>query len=127
MLIATDYLEQIVSGLFSIVGVKELDYSVLIPENFEENEENENFDADYYKIEVCILEDDTERDGTFIVKASDAEIAKEIIIRFLTMKKLEDNNNEEMTVTIISAKTIPCNYVIEYEFSLEYLNNENES
>lgn len=131
--IANDYLEQLVQGLFSIVGIKELDYSTLIPLEFGEQDENierVDFEADYYKLEVSIVDEDNERFETFIVNATDAENAKEIIIEFLAFKKLGRSKEAEdyvEIVTIISAKTIPCDYVIDYEFSLEYLQDDNES
>lgn len=128
--ISTDYLEQTTMGGFSFVAIKELDFSTLIPEDFGKGEENENdvndldHEEDYYKIEVAISEEeDFEHYENFIVKASNAESAKETIIKFLHFKRAKDENEDSFIVTIMSAKTIPCDYVIDYEFSMQYLDN----
>lgn len=119
-MIATDYLEQKVEGIFSFIAIKELDFSTLIPENYG-GEEEDLFEADYYKIEVSISEDEIVYEKTFIVKATDAENAKETIIKYFELNKEEGKESAELIFTIISAKTIPCDYVIDYDFSLQYI------
>ena len=136
--IANDYLEQLVKGFYSIIGVKELDYSTLVPEDFWREEDLDgnpviDIESNYYKIEVAIVDENFERKENFIVNAKDAEQGKEIIIKFLLFNKAkqseqaEDYKIDETLVTIISAKTIPCDYVINYEFSLEYLKDADEA
>lgn len=133
-LIAEDYLEQLASGLFSIVMIKEVEDSTLIPEDFgyEEREDDQEFvdlEEDYYKMEVLVADEDFERNQKFIVKGNDAEEAKEKIIKYLHVEKKKqapEAEDYQFEVTILTAKTIPCDYVIDYEFSLDYLKSKDE-
>lgn len=124
-MIAADYLEQLLIGNYSFVGIRELDFSVLIPETFYQDEKNEE-DKHYYKMEISLLQDDFENNKTYIVKADNAERAKIIIEKFIAFKQAEENISEEFSVTILSAKKIPCNYVIGFEFSKPYLKDDGE-
>ncbi|CAL2084872.1 hypothetical protein [Tenacibaculum sp. 190524A02b] len=119
--IVADFIEQKYYGTFKFIGLKELDYSNLISVSIDSEEEEKN--DNYYKIEVEILfeEDDQSVNQNFILNAPDAEKAKLRIINFL-MKQSE--RERSFDVTIISAKTIPCNDVINQDFSKAYLESK---
>ena len=113
--IATDFLEQKLDGNFSIVAVKEIGFSILLPDE-------EDVEKEHYKVEVSVTKEDNDSyNQIYILKANDAEEAKEQIILFITAKQSEVDKKESFEVKIISAKTIPCNSVIGFEFSKVYL------
>lgn len=117
--IITDFLEQKIEGSFSFTAVKEMEYSNLIPL------EEDDVDKDFYKIEVDVAydEDDVFKQ-TYMLQANDAEEAKEIIIKFISLKMKEENREKPFETTIISAKTVPCNNIIDYQFAREYFDND---
>lgn len=122
--IVEDFVSQKYSGVFSIKSIKETKFCNLLSDEMEEEiDDNVNEeDLDYYKIEVSITNEDYESyNQTFILKSTDAEKAKETIIKYLTFKRLEDNDKSAFDVVIIAAKTITCEDVIDYEFSKEHL------
>lgn len=118
--ISTDYLEQNYKGIFKFYNIKELDYFNLL--SLDKEIINEELEYHFYKVEVEIEEriDDYKFKQKFLLKASDAEDAKENIVKFLTKEKLKENENPDFEVTIISAKTINCDNVIDVEFSKVY-------
>ena len=121
--ITVDFIEQKYSGVFKITSIKELDYSNLISVNAINKEDQDKGD-NYYKIEVEICFDDNEKTTqNFILNASDAEKAKLLIINFLTKNKESTDEERNFQVTIISAKTIPCNDVVNHLFSKKHLDN----
>lgn len=121
--ILTDFLEQKLEGVFSFASVKELTYSNLIPEQEEEDEEK-----DFYQIELELTKDDDESyNTTYILKAKDAEEAKETIEKFIILTREENNEKQQdFKTTILSAKTISCDSIVDYHFSKEYMENEKE-
>lgn len=140
-IIATDYLEQLLVGTFSFVGIREVSYSHLIPEGYREDIHGEDyFEADYYQLEVIIEVDKMDRtEFNFIVKAHDADDAKLIIEDFVNFEKakitsdkkyktLTQNHDvfdgESFLITTVSAKKIKCSYVVDYNFSLQYLKSD---
>lgn len=120
--IINDFLEQKIEGSFSFTSVKEMEYSNLIPL------EEDDIDKDFYKIEVDIAyEEDDVFKQTYMLQANDAEEAKEIIIKFISLKMKEENREKPFETTIISAKTVPCNNIIDYQFAKEYFDNDYRS
>jgi hypothetical protein len=116
--IITDFLEQKKEGSFSFTSVKEMGYSNLIPL------EDDELDKDFYKIEVEIAyEEDEPFKQVYMLQSNDAEEAKEIIIKFISLKMKEENREKPFETTIISAKTVPCNNIIDYQFAKEYFDN----
>ncbi|MDI6034009.1 hypothetical protein QLS91_13085 [Flavobacterium sp. LB2P84] len=117
--IITDFLEQKIEGAFSFTAIKEMGYSNLIPL------EEDDLDKDFYKIEVDIAyEEDEPFKQVYMLQANDAEEAKEIIIKFISLKMKEENREKPFETTIISAKTVPCNNIIDYQFAKEYFEND---
>lgn len=117
--IITDFLEQKVEGSFSVLGIKEVGYSNLIPLD----EENDD-DRDFYKVEIELAyEEDEPFKQVFILQASNAEEAKESIIKFVSLKMIEEKREKPFETTIVSAKTIPCNNIVDYHFVKEYFEN----
>lgn len=116
--VATDYLEQSLQGSFEFVSIKEVGYSNLI------NIEDDSDDKEFYKIEVeSIFDGEPQAIQSYILMANDAEDAKESIINFVLTQSREHDRPEEFTTTIISAKTVPCNDIISFQFSQEYFDN----
>jgi len=126
MAIITDFLEQKIKGSFSLVAIRELEYSNLIPmsENEEEIGDDGN-DKDFYKVEIEITyEGDESYEQLYILQAGDAEEAKENIIRFISLKQKEEDREKPFETVILSAKTIPCNNIVDYHFVKEYFENQ---
>ncbi|TDE53782.1 hypothetical protein [Flavobacterium sp. GT3P67] len=117
--IITDFLEQKIEGSFSFTSVKEMGFSNLIPL------EDDDLDKDFYKIEVEIAyEEDDPFKQVYILQANDAEEAKEIIIKFISLKMKEEKREKPFETTIVSARTVPCNNIIDYQFAKEYFDND---
>lgn len=116
--ISTDYIEQMYEGRFDFKNIKELDYSNLLCEK-EEGFEDEELDV--YKMEIELLQDDEKYESTYIVHGTDAENCKKIIEDFITKQRIESKEVIDFELKIISAKTIPVNYLIEPEFCKKYL------
>lgn len=124
MEIITDFLEQKIKGGFSFVSIRELDYSNLIP--VQEDVDGDESEKDFYKVEIEITYEEGEAfEQLYILQASDAEEAKESIIRFISLKMKEENREKSFETVIISAKTIPCNNIVDYHFVKEYFENQN--
>ncbi|MBD0822616.1 hypothetical protein [Aestuariibaculum marinum] len=129
MSISKDYVEQKYLGKFKFVNIKELAYSYLISADEDKEDGHDSEDEDkIYKIEVEIArdEDDTFK-REFILNASDAEKAKSNIIYYLNKNMEALDLNPDFEVIIISAKTITCNDIINYEFSNIHLDNYDKS
>lgn len=118
--ILTDFLEQKIEGSFSFVSIKEIGYSNLIP-----LVEGEDFvNKEFYKIEVEIAYEESEPfEQVYILQATDAEEAKETIIKFISLKMQEENRVRPFETTMLSARTIPCNTIVDYHFVKEYFDN----
>jgi hypothetical protein len=117
--IITDFLEQKIEGSFSFTSVKEMGYSNLIPL------QEDDLDKDFYKVEVDIAyEENDPFKQLYILQANDAEEAKEIIIKFISLKMKTENREKPFETTIISARTVPCNNIIDYQFAKEYFENQ---
>ena len=117
--IVTDYLEQDIMGGFVLKSVKELNYSNLIPLDDDSEE------LDFYKIQLEVEYEYQEPfESSYILRAKDAESAKKAIVEFIARKAKDENLNDPFEVTIISAKTITCSGIVDYEFSQEYFENQ---
>lgn len=119
MEIITDFLEQKIKGSFSFVSIRELEYSNLIPVDEEENDDE--VERDFYKVEIEITYEGVEAyEQIYILQSTDVEAAKESIVRFISLKMQEENREKEFETVILSAKTIPCNDVVDYAFVKAY-------
>lgn len=128
--IAIDFLEQSSLGSFGIAGIKEYDSAYMVPENEAAEEDMDNFeeflDQEFYKIILKVDHDENEYEETFIVKTSDAEKGKQQIEASITKKFIADERPTDFTATIISAKTIPCESIIDLDFCKQYFDRAEE-
>lgn len=117
--IILDFLEQEIEGGFVFHSIKELDHSTLIP-----TEEDDDPDAYFYNVNLLVEYEFQEAfEEKYILKADDAESAKEIIKNFIALKNEEENRTDPFEVTIVSAKKIPCHGIVDYHFSQQYFEN----
>lgn len=121
--ITEDYVEQKYQGSFDLKLVKELDYANLLAESDSEKEQ-ELDELDVYKMEIELIEDDDKYNSSYVVHGTDAEDCKKIIYDFIMKSRIKDSRNVDFEIKIISAKTIPCNYIIDAEFCKKYLENK---
>ena len=127
--ISTDFLEQKMIGSFSYKSVKEINYSTLISDKEEiEDEENEQPEEgrDFYFIEVETMQDETKGFQSFILRAKNAEDAKNIVEKYIILNLPEDRKDLPLETTLLSAKTVSCENLIDYKFSQEYFDNIKE-
>lgn len=124
--ISLDYLEQKLLGPFSFKSVKELSYSTLITEieDDSEDEDNSEDEKDFYSICMQIIQDEFDSSQMFILRSKNAEDAKKIIEKYLIQNLSEDKKDIPLEITLLSAKIISCEDVIDYQFSKEYIDNE---
>lgn len=120
--IAVDFLEQITSAGFGVSAIKEHDSAYLLPEKEHEEEEYEH--EEFYKIDLKIEHEENEFTETFILKTSDAEKGKQRIEAAITKRLIDQNRTPEFIATIISAKTIPCESIIDLDFCKKYIEVE---
>jgi hypothetical protein len=121
--ITEDYIEQKYQGSFDLKLLKELDYSNLLSESNSEKEQ-ELDELDVYKMEIELVEDGERYNSSYVVHGTDAEDCKKIIHDYIMKIRIKENRNIEFELKIISAKTIPCNYIIDAEFCKKYLENK---
>lgn len=119
--IATDYAEQTYKGYYSIKGAKEIGFGNLLTDLETHEEDEEYVDKDIYKIEIEITQDEEPSNSTFILKASDAEDAKSKIGDFITAMRIRQKEKVDFELKIISAKTIPCHFIVDPEFCKKYI------
>lgn len=121
--IVSDFISQNYSGSFRIVEIKELSYSNLISDESNDDERAEKEEG-FYSITVEITSEDRESyNQSYILKSSDADKAKNSIISNIQNKRNKDGDDSHFEVAIISAKTISCEDVIEYDFTEKYYEN----
>lgn len=121
--IASDYVEQKYSGSFDFKSIKELDYSNLLSvEN--DDQESDSDVLDVYKIVVELFENGDSFESSYVVHGTDAEDCKKIIHDFIIKRRIQENASVDFELKLISAKTIPCNYIIEPDFCLQYLDKK---
>jgi len=118
--ITEDYVEQKYQGQFDLKLLKELDYSNLLAESDSEKEQ-ELDDLDVYKMEIELIEDGEKYNSSYVVHGTDAEDCKKVIYDFIMKTRIKENRNVDFELKIISAKTIPCNYIIDAEFCKKYM------
>lgn len=127
--IVSDFIEQNYEGTFGITKVNHFDSAILITDNYEEEENDfeeaeEPKDPETYRIELEVDHENRKHNAEFIVDARDAERAKILIERFLSVKFLKEERSPEFITTLMSAKVIPCEAMIDFEFCNKYLQKE---
>lgn len=151
--IATDFIEQKMSGRFQFVSVKGYNDCIAITDNFNRSgfeadrempeddggiiEEDAKVSGKFYLIELHITpQDGVEHDQVFLVFTDDAEKAKELANNWLA-KRARDNYDEALangvknperflsfTTTINTATVVNCYCVIPPDFSREYFKQD---
>lgn len=127
--IATDFLEQTLLPQFSFNSVKKLNYTNLIPEpeTTEHQEESENpGECEYYSITLEITKEDIISDQSFILMAKNADDGKKKAEQFIISKMDDSERKIPIETSILSAKVIKCEDVIDYRFSKVYFDYEDE-
>ena len=123
--IASDYIEQAFAGHYGFKTVKAINYfNLVIDKNDEDEEEDDETASDVYQITLEITDDGYSYNNSFVLKASDAENAKQKVSTYMAQERLKADKNLDFEIKIISAKTIPCNSIINPTFSRVYLDDE---
>ena len=124
--IASDFIEQTFSGHYGIKNVKSMNYFHLVIDKNDDEEEDEDEETveDVYQVTLEISDDGVSYNNAFVLKASDAENAKQKISSYMVQKRLKAEGSVDFETKIISAKTIPCNSIINPTFSKAYLSEE---
>jgi hypothetical protein len=132
--IGTDFIEQTQAGTFAIKGVKRLDYITMITdatdEDAEDGEQDNNGTKEINTYEVFVeqteLEDGYTHKAKYILKATDVEDAKGTISDHITGLKIKENVKPDFSIVVITAKTISCDFIVDYRFTKEYLENKDK-
>lgn len=117
--IVSDYIEQTYNSLYNIVSVKKMKNSRIVSESENYREEDSKWYNITLKLRLQGSEDTFENE--FIVMAKNAEEAKEYSEKFFHSELNTNSDNYE--ITLISAKKINAEAVIDYEFSYAYIDN----
>lgn len=119
MQILTDYIEQRYEGSFEVVSLKEQEYLYIVTLAKELEEERK---INYYIVEMEITSDSyTCLYKKFLVKAINAEETKPLCIAFFDKYMQDKENPEPYTMTLLSAKVMKIEAVIDHAFCHEYI------
>lgn len=119
MQILTDYIEQRYEGSFEVVSLKEQEYLYIVTLAKELEEERK---INYYIVEMDIKSDSyTCLYKKFLVKAINAEETKPLCIAFFDKYMQDKENPEPYTMTLLSAKVMKIEAVIDHAFCHEYI------
>lgn len=127
--VAKDYVELNYSGLCHTLQVKEFGSYIMIEDTLKKDDENEN-ESDsgkkFYKIEAKVIQDDNAHYHNFIVLSTDVDASMIVINNWLSKALYDKENNTltDFTTVIESAVVIPCNHIIDKEFSEAYLEED---
>ncbi|AZA74753.1 hypothetical protein [Chryseobacterium indoltheticum] len=121
--IAKDFIEQQYPGGFGISSLKEMAMMHLLTKLSQETDGELKF----YKIEVEIENEAGSYNRIYIVRATDAENAKALIDAYV----ISENNKletpvEELHLTLLSASTVPCEAMIDFDFCNKYFEADKE-
>ncbi len=125
--IVTDFVELNYEGGYSIVGMKMVDSASLMLIPTKKDDIKTSDDLKFYTVDVEVQRTEDEEDTykqTFILKCKDADASKSIILDFITKQNLKNDNEPPFGLTLLSAKTVSCNEVVDFEFSMEHFKNE---
>lgn len=135
-MVTKDYYELNYHGSFTISSIKELDDFVILKdilkkrvvegvpdiEDFETVEDEEIEEPKFYQLDVTIKTEYQTR-KTFIIETTDINkgliIIKDYIIKCDKNKTLPP----DFEIKLEAAKQIPCDTIIDYEFSKAYVND----
>ena len=118
MQVLTDYIEQHYQGSFEVLSVKEQEYLYIVSlVNGDMSEEKVN----YYIAEMEIKTDGYTMYNKFLVKAINAEETKPLCIAFFDRFTKNKGQAEPYTMTLLSAKKMKVEAVIDHVFCNEYI------
>lgn len=121
--IAKDFIEQQYPGGFGISGLKEMAMMHLLTQLSQETEGELKF----YKVEVEIESESGSYNRIYIVRATDAENAKALIDAYvISENKKQSTPVEDLHLTLLSASTVPCEAMIDFEFCNKYFEAEKD-
>lgn len=119
MQILTDYIEQRYEGSFEVVSLKEQEYLYIVTLAKELEEERK---INYYIVEMEIKSDSyTCLYKKFLVKAINAEETKPLCIAFFDKYMQDKENPEPYIMTLLSAKVMKIEAVIDHAFCHGYI------
>jgi hypothetical protein len=121
--ISKDFIEQQYPGGFGISALKEMAMMHLLTKLSQDNDGELKF----YKIEVEIEGANGSYNRIYIVRATDAENAKALIDAYV----ISENNKldvpvEDLHLTLLSASTVPCEAMIDFDFCNKYFEADKE-
>jgi hypothetical protein len=134
--IVKDYVELTFSEGFILTQIKEFERCIILKDTLKKYEADttidiENIDLDefqdeplelkFYSINVTIKNEETEYIQTFLVETTDADKAMIVIKDYITRNYTENNTSTEyLEIKLETAKIVPCDSIIEKEFSMAY-------
>ena len=124
-IIITDYIEQNYIGFYEIKSLKEQQYFTLVSLSKKNSDEEQN---KFYQIEIMVNKESYPM--RFLVKAPNAEEAKVLSEAFYeTYMRVADEDKElpPYTMTLLSAKTLNVEAVIDHQFCKEYIDKSKET
>lgn len=121
--ITKDFVEQEYPGGFRISGLKEMSMMHLLTKLSQETDGELKF----YKIEVEIESSAGSYNRIYIVRATDAENGKSLIDAYVIAEnQKQENPVEDLHLTLLSASTVPCEAMIDFDFCNKYFEAEKE-
>lgn len=117
--IACDFIEQKLTGHYTITSVREQNNLILISDDVDFNDIDSDYT--YYEVELKVYSSKYSVNNKYLLKAFDAEDAKDKIEEYMSLL----NDDSEINYTLISAKKIRCKSIIDNKFSNKYINEQN--
>ncbi|MBV5348896.1 RNA polymerase subunit sigma [bacterium] len=135
--IVKDYVELNYTEGFYIYQLKEFDNCIILKDNLKKyqvdltldldnielagDETGDMAEAKFYQIETTVTNDEYSYTQSFVVETKDVEKAM-IVIKDYVIRKIHDNDGQviDLEVKLEAAKILPCDSIIEKEFSLAY-------
>lgn len=129
--IAKDYIELNSTDNFYFTNVKTFDYCIFIKNilpTAPDEEKDNKVEQSFYKIDVEVNVNDDCMTYTFVLQSKDVDTAMILITDWIAKKVKEQNkDNDEVPdfkIVLKSGVVIPCNRIIEREFSEAYVVEE---
>lgn len=129
--IAKDYIELNSTDNFCFTNVKTFDYCIFIKNiltKSADEEKGNKAEQSFYKIDVEVNVNDNCMTYTFVLQSKDVDTAMVLVNDWIakTIKEQNKNNDEvpDFSTVLKSGVVIPCNRIIEREFSEAYVAGE---
>lgn len=137
--IVKDYAELNFVQPFYFTNAKEFDSCILLKDTLKKYQVDKTLDLDnfkvaededestagkFYQIDVTVKNEQVTYPQAFVIETADVDKAMLVIRDFINKRiAASDNKNEKVEIKLEGAKVIPCDIVIEKEFSMAYLND----